>query len=109
MAWTGSKRAKKPQSYCRRGERWRKLSRMKTTSDSAIAVTCRLNRALVNNGFCVIQKQRKRWRPCAIISSASFPRVGKKFTHNGSKTSAIGASADRSGGDIGYRLGTGNP
>src|SRR6202043_1853089 len=61
-----------------------------------------------SNGFCVTRKRRKRSRWYASISSASFPRIGKKFTRNGWKRFRIGASAARCGGDTGYRRGTGN-
>ena len=42
-----------------------------------------------------------------IISSVSFQRTGKKFTRNGWRTFATGASAVRCGGDTAYRRGTG--
>ena len=109
MDWTDSKREKKPRNYCRRGERWPKASCMKTMLDSAIAAMCRLSPASASNGSCVIQERKRRWLWYVIISSACFPRIGKKFTLNGWRIFAIGASAGKCGGDIGYRRGMRNP
>ena len=82
---------------------------MRTILDSAIAATCQSSRDSVSNGFCATRKQKKRSRSSVIISSVSFQRTGKKFTRNGWRTFATGASAVRCGGDTGYRRGTGNP
>src|SRR2546423_15168464 len=104
---TGSKRARKQRSYYRTGDFFRKPSPTKTMSVSATAATCRSSRGSANNGFSNIQKRRKHSLLCAIISSVSSQPTGKKFTHNGLRTFAIGASADRFGGAIGYRHGIG--
>ncbi len=73
MGLTDSKRERKRRSYCRRGERWRRPSRMKTMLGSAIAAMCRSSRASASNGSCAIQKRKKRSPSCAITSSVSFP------------------------------------
>ena len=61
----------------------------------------------MSNGSCVIRKQKKRWQLSVTISSVSFQRTGKKFTRNGWRTFATGASAVRCGGDTAYRHGIG--
>ena len=81
---------------------------MKITSASVSGAKCRSSRASASNGFYVTQKQERRLPSCAIISSTFIPSIGKGFMGNGSKTFAIGASAGRFGGDIGYRPGIGN-
>ena len=108
MGWTDSKRAKKPPPYSRRAERWPRPSRTKTMLGPAIAVMRRSSPASASNGSCVIRKLMRRSPWCAIISSVSFPRIGKKFTLNGWRIFAIGASAVRCGGDIEYRPGIAN-
>src|SRR6266480_5866406 len=108
MDWTDSKLEKKRRTYCRRGKRWRKPSCMKTMSGSAIAATCQSSRGSVNNGSFATQKRKRRLPWCVIILSVFFPRTGRRFTLNGWRTSAIGASADKYGGDTGYPHGTGN-
>ena len=102
-----SKRARKRPSYCKIDIFFRRPSRTKTMLVSAIAVKSRSSRASASNGFCVIRRQRKRSRWCAIILSVSFRRIGKRFTRNGSRTFRTGALAARSGGDIASRLGIG--
>src|SRR5262249_40885293 len=106
MGWTVSKRARKRRDYWRRGDFWRKPNHMKTTSASVTGATCQSSRVSANNGSCAIRKQKKRWQWCAVISSAFFPRTGRRFTRNGWRTSATGASAGRFGGDTEYRRGT---
>src|SRR6266436_2027659 len=108
MGWIDSKREKKQRSYCRQGERWLKWSHTKTMSGSAIAATCQSSRVSANNGSCATQKRKRRLPWSVIISSVFFPCTGRRFMLNGWRTSAIGASADKYGGDTGYRLGTGN-
>src|SRR6059058_296950 len=109
MVLTDSKRAKRPESYYRRKDYFRRPSRTKTTSALVTAAKCRSSHALVNNGSCVIRKRRKRSPSYAIVSFTSFPRIGKRFTRNGWKTSRTGASVVRFGGDTRYQLGIRNP
>src|SRR6266702_5607551 len=108
MGWIDSKREKKQRSYCRQGERWRNWSHTKTMSGSAIAATCQSSRGSVNNGSFATQKRKRRLPWCVIILSVFFPGIGRRFMLNGWRISAIGALADKYGGDTGYPHGTGN-
>src|SRR5437763_15518854 len=82
---------------------------MKTVLGLATEATFRLSRDLVSNGSCGTRKQKKRWQSCVITSFVSFQRIGKKFTGNGWRTFATGASAVRYDEGTGSRPGTGSP
>ncbi len=77
---------------------------------TAPAAACPSSRSFPTNGSCGWRSwSARRWRWCRKTWPGSFPSVGNGTTSAGWRTSRTGASADSSGGVIGFRPGTAKP